>query len=232
MFDRNAFLQGIRGGLVPALSAAPFGVLFGTVAVTQGQSIVEACLMSLVIFAGASQLVGVELFGHRVAAWVIIASIFAVNFRMVLYSAAVTPAFSRFSRAQRYLSFFFLTDPQFAETLKREDHGSPVTFVWYMGMAICFYVIWNAMTLLGATLGGFVENPEALGLDVLLPIYFLSLVIGFRQRAHYVPVVIASTLGSVIAFATIGSPWHVSVGAIAGILVAAALPPASKDKTA
>ena len=230
MADAPDFLTGMRSGVVPALSAAPFGVLFGAVAVAQGQSVAETALMSLTIFAGASQLVGVELFGQHVAAWIIVASILAVNFRHVLYSAAVTPILSRFSSAERLASFFFLTDPQFAETLKREDAGTPVTFTWYIGMAICFYAIWNVMTLIGATLGGFIENPEALGLDVLLPIYFLNIVIGFRRRANYLPVVVVSAIGSVVAFITIGSPWHVSVGAFAGILLAAALPPQPAGK--
>ena len=65
MSDTSEFLTGIRAGLVPTLSAAPFGVLFGAVAVAQGQSVAEAALMSLTLFAGASQLVGVELFGQR-----------------------------------------------------------------------------------------------------------------------------------------------------------------------
>ena len=230
MADTHEFRSGMRSGVVPALSAAPFGVLFGAVAVAQGQSVAEAALMSLTIFAGASQLVGVELFGQHVAAWIIVASILAVNFRHVLYSAAVTPILSRFSWSERLASFFFLTDPQFAETLKREDAGKPVTFIWYIGMAICFYAIWNVMTLIGATLGGFIENPEALGLDVLLPIYFLNIVIGFRHRANYLPVVVVSAIGSVVAFITIGSPWHVSVGAFAGVLLAAALPPQPAGK--
>ena len=225
MKEQGHFFAGIRSGLAPALSAAPFGMLFGAVAVSQGQSIAEASLMSLTIFAGASQLVGVELFGQHVAAWVIVASILAVNFRHVLYSAAVTPIFKRFSAPQRFLSFFFLTDPQFAETLKREDGGTPVTFAWYMGVALCFYLLWNAMTLVGATLGGLIANPEALGLDVLLPVYFLNIVIGFRHRANYIPVVAISAVSSIIAYVTIGSPWHVSAGALAGILLAAALPP-------
>jgi predicted branched-subunit amino acid permease len=37
-------------------------------------------------------------------------------------------------------------------------------------------------------------------------------------------VVIASAIASVVAYRTIGSPWHVSVGAAAGILLAAVMP--------
>ena len=74
----------IRRGLAIILSAAPFGVLFGAVAVHNGLTIAEATLMSATIYAGASQLVGVELFSHDVAPWIVVLSIFAVNYRHVL----------------------------------------------------------------------------------------------------------------------------------------------------
>ncbi len=71
--------------------------------------------MSATIFAGASQLVGVELFQHSVQPWLVVLSVFAVNFRHVLYSAAITRHFTGFSLPQKLISFFLLTDPQFAE---------------------------------------------------------------------------------------------------------------------
>ncbi len=37
--------------------------------------------------------------------------------------------------------------------------------------------------------GGLIANPHALGLDFLLPIYFLGLVMGFRKRPFWLPVV-------------------------------------------
>jgi predicted branched-subunit amino acid permease len=43
---------------------------------------------------------------------------------------------------------------------------------------------------------------------------------GFRKRDNWGPIVIASGVVSIIAYKTIGSPWHVSIGALAGILVA------------
>ncbi|MET3598634.1 AzlC family ABC transporter permease [Martelella mangrovi] len=232
MSEKTEFSSGLKSGLIPALSAAPFGMLFGAVAVAQGQSVFETALMSITIFAGASQLVGVELFGQRVAPWLIIASIVAVNFRHVLYSAALTPVIAHFSLPKKLTAFFLMTDPQFAEALKRHEREERVTFSWYLGAGLVLYVLWNIMTLIGATLGGLISDPDALGLDVLLPIYFLSLVIGFRKRPNFLPVVAISALGSILAYATIGSPWHVSIGAVAGILLAAILPPDTKKEAA
>ena len=46
----------------------------------------------------------------------------------------------------------------------------------------------------------------------------------FRSRPLWLPVVLASAAASIVAYRTIGSPWHVSAGAAAGILLAAAMP--------
>ena len=69
-----------------------------------------------------------------------------------------------------------------------------------------------------------IGDPKAIGLDVLLPIYFMGLVLGFRKRDNWLPVVAVSSLASIAAMRFVGSPWHVSIGAIAGILLAACLP--------
>jgi predicted branched-subunit amino acid permease len=73
-------VEGLKGGAIIALSASPFAVLFGAVAVDNGLTVLDAALMSATIYAGASQLVGTELFGPHVAPWLIVLSIFAVNF--------------------------------------------------------------------------------------------------------------------------------------------------------
>ncbi|MCP6756721.1 hypothetical protein NL533_34365, partial [Klebsiella pneumoniae] len=69
-----------------------------------------------------------------------------------------------------------------------------------------------------------IGNPKAIGLDVLLPIYFMGLVLGFRKRDNWLPVVAVSSVVSVAAMHFVGSPWHVSIGAIAGVALAACLP--------
>lgn len=223
--NSSDFRDGMRTGVPIVLSAAPFGALFGAVAVQNGQTWAEAALMSATVFAGASQLVGLELFGHHVQPWLIILSIFAVNFRHILYSAALTKYIAHFTPLQKFLAFFLLTDPQFAESVKRGETGRHVTFAWYWGLGVMIYVPWLVVTIIGALLGNLIHDPRVIGLDVLLPIYFLGLVFGFRKRGNFIPVALTAAAGSILAYRYIGSPWHVSVGALAGVLVAALLPP-------
>jgi 4-azaleucine resistance transporter AzlC len=230
--SRRDFFTGMRASLPIIVSAAPFGMLFGALAVDSGLTLFETVLMSATIFAGASQMVGIELFGGTVAPWLVVLSIFAVNFRHVLYSAAVGRRIAHFSTVQKAVAFFFLIDPQYAETEKRAEQRLPISFAWYMGMGLPVYLLWVLESLIGGLFGSLISDPEALGIDFLLPIYFLGLVMGFRKRESWWPVVIASALASIAAYLFVGSPWHVSIGAVAGILVAAAIVDPGNPETA
>ena len=225
MSDRLAqFARGARMSVPVVVASGPFAVLFGALAVDNGFTVGEATLMSATIFGGASQLVGIELFGQHVAPWLIVLSIFAVNFRHVLYSAAIGPHIAHWPWAQQAIAYFFLTDPQYAEAERIREQGNKVSFVWYMGMALTLYTCWVVESCIGALFGRLIPDTHALGLDFLLPIYFLGIVMSFRNRPRWLPIVIASAIASMIAYKTVGSPWHVSLGALAGVLFAAAMP--------
>ena len=226
----SEFIDGARHGVPDVLASVPFGLLFGALAVQHGLSVGEAVLMSASIFAGAGQMVGLELFGQVIPPWVVVLSIFAVNFRHVLYSAALGRKVAHWTPFQRAFGFFFLTDPQYAEGEKRSARAG-LSFVWYMGMAIPIYVCWIIDAAVGAAFGNLIPNPHALGLDFLLPIYFLGLVMDFRKRPLWLPVVAASAIVSVAAYYLVGSPWHVSIGAAAGIALAAAITPSQRTPT-
>jgi predicted branched-subunit amino acid permease len=218
------FVAGARASLPIIVAVLPFGLLFGALAVDNGLTVFETMLMSGAVFGGASQMVGIELFGQKIAPWLIVLSIFAVNFRHVLYSAAFGRRIADWPLIGKVLGFFLLTDPQFAEAEARAERGQRVSFAWYMGMGAPLWLLWVVESGIGAYFGTLVPDPEAFGLDFLLPIYFLGLVMSFRKRPLWLPVVAVSAVASVLAYRLVGSPWHVTIGALAGILVAVVMP--------
>lgn len=220
----SEFWAGIRVGVPVAVASAPFAFLFGVIAVDNGFTVAETLLMSAIVYAGASQMVGLELFGQNIAPWLVVLSIFAVNFRHVLYSAAIGRRIAHWPPLQQAIGFFVLTDPQYAETERKGEAGETVSFAWYMGMGAAIYVPWVIEGGLGAFFGNLIPDPHAIGMDFLLPIYFLGLVMSFRTRSNWLPVVTVSAAASILAFNTVGSPWHVSIGAAAGVALAAMLP--------
>lgn len=225
--------DGARRSVPMIIASFPFGLLFGALAMENGFTIAEAVLMSATIYAGASQMVGIELFGQQVAPWLIVLSIFAVNFRHVLYSAAIGRRVAMsWAPLQRAFGFFFLVDPQYAEAERRGELGHSIGFAWFMGMATPMYASWILATWIGAVFGKLVPNADALGIDYLLPIYFLGLVMSFRTRPLWLPVVLVSAVVSVGAYYTVGSPWHVTAGAAAGVALAVMLLPAAGEEVA
>lgn len=226
----SEFAQGVRATMPAAVAAAPFGLLFGALAVQNGLTPGEAMLMSAAVFAGASQMVGLELFGQTVAPWLIVLSIFAVNFRHVLYSAAIGRLVKHWTLPQQAFGFFFLTDPQYAESERKGAEGR-LGYGWYMGAATMLYIPWVVESGVGAFFGNLVPQPHALGLDFLLPIYFLGLVMDFRKRPLWLPVVSVSAVASIVAYYVVGSPWHVSIGAAAGVALAVIMAPARGKET-
>lgn len=221
----NEFWRGARFGFPVCVAIAPFGLLFGTLAVENGFSVFEAFFMSFAVYGGASQMVGIELFGQKVAPWLIAFSIFAVNFRHVLYSAAIGRHLAKWPVAQRGAAFFLLTDAQYALAESQVQSGRSFTFAWYAGAGFTSYLSWVAATVLGAVFGKLIPDTSAIGIDFLLPIYFLGLVMDFRKRPLWLPIVAVSAVASILAYRFVGSPWHVSLGALAGVALAVILPP-------
>ncbi|RVC52384.1 branched-chain amino acid ABC transporter permease, partial [Mesorhizobium sp. M4B.F.Ca.ET.088.02.2.1] len=166
---KSDFWDGVRLSMPVVVASAPFALLFGAIAVDNGFSVLEAFLMSALIFGGASQMVGIELFGQHVAPWLIVLSIFAVNFRHVLYSAGLGRRIAHWPVVQQAFGFFIMTDPQYAVSEARAQSGETVGFAWYLGLGLPVYVFWVIESALGAVFGKLIPETHALGIDFLLP---------------------------------------------------------------
>jgi predicted branched-subunit amino acid permease len=86
---RQALLAGVHS-IVPILPGViPFGLIAGAATVAVGLPAPSAIGMSLLIFAGMSQLATVELLAQSAPWIVIIATALVVNLRFMIYSAAL-----------------------------------------------------------------------------------------------------------------------------------------------
>ena len=219
---RQEISDAIKDVLPVLLAVIPFGAVFGALAVERGLPVPEVLFASATIFAGASQYAMLDLMGQKVPAWAIVLAVFAINFRHVLYSAAVGRKMGAFHLWQKALVLFLLVDPLYAasEARARTDVLKPA-YVFTYGVII--YCTWMSSNLVGVLFGRLIENPAAFGFDFVLPIYFVGLVMGFRKATNFLPVLIVSVAVSILVWLTLGTPWHISLGGFAGLLTAAAL---------
>ncbi len=219
MNNKSEFIEGFRDSLPIMFAVSFFAMLFGATGVNNGLTFGETVLSSAAVFAGASQFVFLDLYGQQVPVWSVLLAVFAVNFRHVLYSASVGRYMGEFGFVKKYASFFLLADPMFGASELRAAKQT-LTPAYYWGYAFPLYPVWVGMTAIGGTFGSLIENPETYGMDMLLSIYFLSLLMGFRHRPNWLATVLASGVASVIVFRTMGGPWHIMLGSLAGIFLA------------
>ncbi|MEE8390137.1 MAG: AzlC family ABC transporter permease, partial [Anaerolineae bacterium] len=88
---RPGWLAGIIQAGPIVLGYIPIGLAFGVLAQKAGISTLNTLLMSLLVYAGSSQLIAVGLFASGVPALSVVLTTFVVNLRHVLLSAALSP---------------------------------------------------------------------------------------------------------------------------------------------
>jgi len=96
------------------LGYLPIGFAYGVLASKVGLSTLNTVLMSLLVYAGSSQLIGVGLIAAGVHAWGIILTTFMVNLRHLLMAAAISPHLKGWRKAELGAFAFELTDESFA----------------------------------------------------------------------------------------------------------------------
>src|SRR5512145_2995199 len=89
----NFLWQGYRATIPLMVGGIPFGLFFGALATATGLSPLQAVGMSILVYAGSSQLVATQLIGHETALPIIVLTTFIINLRNFLYSASLAPIF-------------------------------------------------------------------------------------------------------------------------------------------
>lgn len=168
-------LNGARDQLPILLGVAPFGLIFGALALSAGIPPLEAQAFSLLVFAGSAQFIAVNLIAQGTPAMIVVLSILVVNLRHMLYSASMSPYLTHLSRRWKAVLAWLLTDEAYAVTSVRYRRGaSPHTHWYFLSTGLTLWGTWQISTALGITLGA--QIPEGQLLDFALPLTFIALI--------------------------------------------------------
>ncbi len=200
---RTEFLTGMRDSFPLVVGAMPFGLIFGTLAVSSGLSWGGTMAMSAIVFAGSAQFIAVGLIAAGTGWPFIVLTTFVVNLRHALYSATLAPYITRLPQRWQIPLAFWLTDETFVVVANRYTQlgDSPHRRWYYLGSALFMYSNWQLCTFLGLTLGRYIPNAAAWGLEFAMPVTFLGMVIPYLKDRAMVAAVIVSGLVSVLAYA-------------------------------
>jgi 4-azaleucine resistance transporter AzlC len=214
--DSADFRRGLRDMAPLLLGVAPFGAVAGIAAVNAGLDIFQAAGMSLVVFAGASQLAALELLGSDAPLAVVVVTAVVINLRMLMYSASIAPYFREFEAKWKALLAYILTDQAYALSVSnyRTDRSLDRK-AYYLGAAVALWGVWQVTTVAGVVLGAGV--PEAWGLEFAVPLVFLALLVPAMEDRE---TSLAAVVGGGVAVAGADLPLNLGllVGATVGIV--------------
>ncbi len=178
--ERALFWQGYRAALPLLIGVAPFGVVFGALAISVGMTPLAAVGMSLFVLAGSSQFIATELIGDGASVFIIILTTFLLNIRHALYSITLAPLLRSLTKGWRWLLAFVLVDEAYATVMgyHQQRNFSPGGLAWFfLGVSTNLVTVWLLTTALGATLGNILPEHLTETLGFSLPLIFITLII-------------------------------------------------------
>lgn len=230
---KSAYMQGVRDGAPFILVIVPFAMLFGVLATEAGLSVFETLSFSIVVIAGAAQFTALQLMTEEAPTLVVLASALAVNLRMAMYSASLTPHIGGAPLWQRAIAAYFTVDQSYAVSVTKyestPDMTGPEKIAYFFGSVSPVCPLWWVFTLVGALIGEAI--PASFALDFAVPITFLAIIApALRTRAH----VGAAITAAVLSLLLVSIPYNLGVllAGIGGMMVGARIEAASEGATA
>lgn len=166
--DRSIIVDSLGVGL----ATGAYGVSFGAISTASGLSVLQTCLLSLLVFTGASQFafVGIIASGGNPITGALTSVL--LGSRNLFYGLSIARLLE-LSPIARVVSAHLVIDESTAMSVTRTTrHQARLGFYW-TGMSI--FVLWNLTTFIGALAGNAIGDPRTYGLDAAVGAAFLGL---------------------------------------------------------
>jgi predicted branched-subunit amino acid permease len=193
-----------------------YGISFGALSVSAGLDIWQTQALSALMFTGGSQFAFIGVIGAGGAGVAAAATAGLLGARNALYGAVMASLLD--ARGARQLAAAHLTiDESTAVATAQRDLTTAKVGFWWTGLGV--FLLWNALTLLGALVGDALADPSQWGLDAAAAAAFLGLL--WPRLAARTAQIVAAAAVIVAMLLTPVAPAGVPVLAAALVAVAA-----------
>jgi 4-azaleucine resistance transporter AzlC len=190
--ESSEFKKGIQAGISIGIGYFPIALTFGLLAKTSGLSIYETVLMSLIVFAGASQYISLSLIAYGTGVFEIVLTTFIVNIRHFLMSATLNEKVVDDHLLNKMFYSFGITDETFSVAATRED---TVTTGYMFGIISVSYSSWVVFSGVGHLIGASLPQTLQESMGVALYAMFIGLLVPSMKKS--VKVVFLAVLGAI-----------------------------------
>ncbi len=163
------FREGARGMAPAAVGIGAWGLMTGVAMVQAGLSVIESATMTLLVYAGSSQLAAIPLFFAGAPAWVILATGFCVNLRFVVFSLHLRPYLMHLPRWRRMTHGYLTADLSYAVFTRHyplpaaSAEGRLAQEAYLAGGYCVTWCAWIGMSLAGVLLANLIPQRWGLG---------------------------------------------------------------------
>jgi 4-azaleucine resistance transporter AzlC len=228
----SQFLAGIKAELPLLIGVAPFGMIYGVLALDAGIPPQVAQAMSVVVFAGSAQIILTQLVQSATPALVMILTVAVVNLRHALYSASVAPYIQHLRLPWKWLLAYLLTDEAYVVTIlhyealdeqgetPEADAARRHAHWFFLGAGLALWGSWQLSTAVGIFLGAVV--PASWSLDFTLALTFIALVIPNLKDRPATAAALCAGLAAILGYHLpyrLGLLAAALVGVLAGLLL-------------
>ncbi|WP_230199073.1 AzlC family ABC transporter permease [Risungbinella massiliensis] len=216
--------NGWRAGFPIAIGYLPIAFAFGLLAKSSGVPAMLAVLLSLLVFAGASQFIAINLLAVGTAIGEIILTTFILNLRHFLMTTSLSTRLEGdLSRWWRSLISFGVTDENYS--VASLSQHNPLSKYYLLALQLISFLAWNIGTWIGLLFGSVVSENVSNSMGIALYAMFIALLVPAMRNSLPITLValVAIAIHSFLVWfpvtATLSTGWRIVLCA----LVASAL---------
>jgi 4-azaleucine resistance transporter AzlC len=205
--DNHQFKEGIKSAFPIVLGYLPVGMAFGVLARKAGLTTFEVGLMSLLVYAGASQFIAIEMISKGISWFPIVIATFFINLRHLLMSSTLSLHFKKDRFRALGLLSAQLTDESFAVAM---SNTSRVTNrpSYLLGLQMTSQLAWIAGSVGGALLGKLIDHKEY-GIPFALPSLFICLLVIQINKVRHLWVMVIAGISSIFFKWAFSGNWYI-----------------------
>ena len=218
----SEFKNGCLQEIPLQLGVFPFGIAYGILGIEVGLTNIQTYLLSIIIFAGVSQIVFAQLVSTFTPSFMIVGTIGIVNLRHILYGVSLSSYLKKLSLKWRVILSYLITDEAFAISYKRFSEEKKTKYMHFhlLGSGITLWISWQISTLIGIFIGPSI--PNSLNLEYVIPLSFIAIVVVSINTKIKLIVFIMSALFSILLRDLPWNLWIITsalISIIIGVLI-------------
>ena len=178
---RRAFRAALPATLPVMMGYLSIGIAFGLMLEAAGYNVIWAFFMSLTIYAGSGQYMGVELLRNGAALTSVAVLTLILNFRHLVYGLSMLEKFLGMGWKKLYM-IFSLTDETYALLASARAPERVDPHAYYFAIAVLDHGYWILGSVIGGAAGALLQF-DTTGIDFAMTALFL--VIALEQWESY-----------------------------------------------